>query len=230
MIGLKVVVLPLSSQRQQYQYLVPRRGKYEYNLTKDVQLPPFFERERNRSTEGLFLSVKNITDYMEKEQVQTLLDYAQACSPRNYLILRILWRTGVRVSELLSIRPQDLEPNNQVINITRAKGNKQRRVMLDPETKPPLRVHFNPYHPEFQPIFTLSNVQVWNIVKKYGRMINVDIHPHTFRHSFAIHLVRPGLDLRRVQQLLGHSNLNTTQVYLQFKDEDLREGYNKVEF
>lgn len=61
-------------------------------------------------------------------------------------------------------------------------------------------------------------------------MINIDIHPPTFRHSFAIHLVRSGLDLRRVQQLLGHSNLNTTQVYLQFKDEDLRGGYNKVEF
>ncbi|MGB8311758.1 MAG: tyrosine-type recombinase/integrase [Halobacteriota archaeon] len=69
-----------------------------------------------------------------------------------------------------------------------------------------------------------------NIVKKYGRMIGMDIHPHTFRHSFAIHLVRFGLDLRRVQQLLGHSNLNTTQVYLQFNDQDLREGYNKIEF
>jgi len=61
-------------------------------------------------------------------------------------------------------------------------------------------------------------------------MIGFDIHPHTFRHSFAIHLVKSSLDLRRVQQLLGHSNLNTKQVYLQFKDEDLREGYNKVEF
>jgi len=71
---------------------------------------------------------------MEKEQVQTLLDYAQACSSLDYITLRILWRTGIRVSELLFIRPQDLEAHNQVINITKAKGNKQRRVMLDPET------------------------------------------------------------------------------------------------
>jgi integrase/recombinase XerD len=103
--------------------------------------------------------------------------------------------------------------------------------MLDPETFTLLSEYILTHNiPEFQPVFTLSSVQVWNIVKKYGRMIGVDIHPHTFRHSFAIHLVRSGLDLRRVQQLLGHSNLNTTQVYLQFKDEDLREGYNKIEF
>ncbi|MGB8312317.1 MAG: tyrosine-type recombinase/integrase [Halobacteriota archaeon] len=53
---------------------------------------------------------------------------------------------------------------------------------------------------------------------------------YAFWHSFAIHLVRSGLDLRRVQQLLGHSNIQTTTVYLQFNDQDLREGYNNVEF
>jgi len=58
----------------------------------------------------------------------------------------------------------------------------------------------------------------------------VDIHQHALRHSFAIHLVRPDLDLRRVQQLLGHRNLNTTEVYLQFRDQDIQEVYNKVEF
>jgi len=175
--------------------------------------------------------MKHITDYLEKDQVDTVLEYARACSSRDYLMLRILWRTGIRVSELLSLRPQDLEPYNQVVNITKAKGGKQRRVMLDPETFTHLSEYILTHNiPEVQPVFTLSSVQVWNIVKKYGRMVNVDIHPHTFRHSFAIHLVRSGLDLRRVQQLLGHSNLNTTQVYLQFNDQDLREGYNKIEF
>jgi integrase/recombinase XerD len=103
--------------------------------------------------------------------------------------------------------------------------------MLDPKTLDHLSEYISTHNiPEFRPVFTLSSVQVWNIVKKYGRMINVDIHPPYVPARFAIHLMRSGLDLRRVQQLLGHSNLNTTQVYLQFKDEDLREGYNKIAF
>jgi len=61
-------------------------------------------------------------------------------------------------------------------------------------------------------------------------MINVDIRPRTFRHSFAIHLVRSGLDLQRVQQLLGAFELEYPQANLQFNDQDLREGYNRIEF
>jgi len=61
-------------------------------------------------------------------------------------------------------------------------------------------------------------------------MIGADIHPDAFRHSYAINIVRNGVDLRRLQQLLGHSNIQTTTVYLQFRDQDLREVYNKVEF
>jgi integrase/recombinase XerD len=78
--------------------------------------------------------VKNIVDYCEKEQVDQMLSYAHACDTRDYLMLRILWRAGLRVSELLNIRPQDLEPQNQILNVVKAKGGKQRRVMLDPET------------------------------------------------------------------------------------------------
>ncbi|MGA7075701.1 MAG: tyrosine-type recombinase/integrase, partial [Halobacteriota archaeon] len=84
----------------------------------------------------LFFSaiVKNITDYLEKEQVDQVLQAAQRCSARDYLMLRVLWRTGVRVNELLTITPRDVEPNNSVINVTKAKGGKQRRVHLDAET------------------------------------------------------------------------------------------------
>src|SRR5450756_1758945 len=78
--------------------------------------------------------VKDITDYLEKEQVDTVLEAAHQCSARDYLMLRVLWRTGVRVNELLTITPRDIESNNSVVNITKAKGGKQRRVHLDAET------------------------------------------------------------------------------------------------
>ena len=61
-------------------------------------------------------------------------------------------------------------------------------------------------------------------------MIGVDIHPHVLRHSYAIQLIRNGVDIRRVQLLLGHAGIQTTTVYLQFKDADLREVYDKVTF
>ena len=145
--------------------------------------------------------------------------------------MRVLWRTGARVSELLNITPQDIEFHNQVVNITKAKGGKQRRVLLDEETLKLLSEYMSsPIIPEDRPICGIKRCQVHTLVRKYGRMIGVEVHPHTFRHSFAIHLVRSGMDLRRVQLLLGHSNLNTTQVYLRFDDQDLQEGYNKIEF
>ena len=74
--------------------------------------------------------VKNITDYLEKEQVDQVLAAAHQCSTRDYLMLRVLWRTGVRVNELLTIMPRNIEPNNSVVNVTKAKGGKQYRPRL----------------------------------------------------------------------------------------------------
>jgi integrase/recombinase XerD len=175
--------------------------------------------------------VKNITDYLHKDQVDKLLEMAYASNYRDYLIIRVLWRTGVRVSELLNIAPRDIEWQNDVVNITKGKGGKQRRVFLDDETLQMLSKYVLDIHiREDQPIFAIKTMQVERIVKKYGRMLGVNVHPHTFRHSFAIHLVRSGMDLRRLQLLLGHSSLNVTQVYLQFKDQDIREVYEKINF
>jgi len=175
--------------------------------------------------------MKDITAYCEIDKVHEIQEYAKACSPRDYLILKVLWESGLRVSELAALTPQDLEPHNQVINVINGKGNKSRRTYVDSETMDMLcRYILSANIPEDCTIFGIKTNQIRNIVKYYGKLAGVDIHPHTLRHSFAIHLVRRGLDLRRVQQLLGHSNLNTTQVYLQFNDQDLREGYNKIQF
>jgi integrase/recombinase XerD len=175
--------------------------------------------------------VKNITDYLEKEQVDQVLDAAHQCSMRDYLMLRVLWRTGVRVNELLTITPRDIEPNNSVVNVTKAKGGKQRRVHLDAATIKMLSDYVSAQQlPDDRPIFALKQRQVRNIAKRYGSVIGKDVHPHTFRHSYAIHCVRNGWDIRRLQQVLGHSSLNVTAVYLQFNDQDIKALYDKTPF
>jgi integrase/recombinase XerD len=176
-------------------------------------------------------NVKNITDYLEREQVDSILEAAKITNFRDYLIIRVLWRTGVRVNELVNIRPADIEWNNQVINIIKAKRGKQRRVILDEDTLKMLSDYVLAQNiQEDKPIFGLTSRQIENIVKKYGNTKGVNVHPHMLRHSFAIHLVRSGMDLRRLQLLLGHSSLNMTQIYLQFKDDDIRKVYQKVDF
>lgn len=172
-----------------------------------------------------------IPDYLEREQIDELLDAAKTCSQRDYLLLRFMWRTGVRVSEVINVTPNDIEFKNSVVNIRKAKGGRQRRVLLDEETLKMLSDYILALNiPEDRPVFPITRAQVFNLVKKYGSMIGVNIHPHTLRHSFAIFLVRSGMDLRRLQLLLGHSSLSITQIYLQFKDDDLKEAYEKVPF
>lgn len=176
-------------------------------------------------------TVTKIPDYLEKEQVDELLQAAKTCSERDYLLLRFMWRTGVRVSEVINVTPSDIEFKNGVVNIRKAKGGRQRRVPLDEDTLKMLSDYILELNIlEDQPIFAIKRTQVFNLVKKYGNMVGVKIHPHTLRHSFAIHLVRQGTDLRRLQLMLGHTSLSITQVYLQFNDNDLREAYEKVAF
>jgi integrase/recombinase XerD len=175
--------------------------------------------------------VTKIPDYLEKEQVDEILNSAKTCNHRDYLLLRFMWRTGVRVSEVINVTPKDIEYKNGVVNIRKAKGGRQRRVPLDQDTLKMLSEYISALHiPENRPVFSIKRTQVFNLVKKYGNMAGVKIHPHTLRHSFAINLVRGGTDLRRVQLMLGHSSLSITQVYLQFNDNDLREAYEKVAF
>ncbi len=175
--------------------------------------------------------MKNIKDYLDREEVEAILTAAATQSERDYLIIRTMWRTGMRVSELVAMTPSDIEETNRVINVVIAKGGKQRRVLVDGETVDRL-ARYSAQHstaPD-RPIFPLTTRHVYRIVSRYGLLIGKKIHPHTLRHSFAINLVRNGMDIRRVQLLLGHANLNTTQVYLQFRDSDIREAYDAVAF
>ena len=114
--------------------------------------------------------MKDITDYLEKKQVDQILAAAKTCSVRDYLMPRILWRAGCRVSELLNITASDIEFNNQVVNITKAKGGKQRRVLLDEETLTLLSEYISSSNIlDDRPIFGVKRCQVHTLVKKCGR-------------------------------------------------------------
>ncbi|HXY88517.1 MAG TPA: site-specific integrase [Candidatus Acidoferrales bacterium] len=169
--------------------------------------------------------MKDLSDYCDRNKVREILNYAKTASRRDYLILKVLWESGMRVSELAALTPRDLEPQNHAIVSRNGKGNKAQRVYVDYKTgtMAMLYKYISAMKiPEDAPIFGMKTNQLRNIVKKYGLHAGVNMHPHSFRHSFAINIVRQGTDLRRVQQLLGHTNLNTTAVYLQFKDADIK--------
>jgi integrase/recombinase XerD len=172
-----------------------------------------------------------IPDYLEIEQVNEILQAAEISRLRDYLLLRFMWRTGVRVSEVINVTPKDIEFKNRVVNIRKAKGGRQRRVPLDEDTLKMLSEYVLASNiPDDRSVFSIKRDRVFKIVKKYGNIAGVKIHPHTLRHSFAVHMVRSGTDLRRLQLMLGHTSLNTTQVYLQFNDDDLRQAYERVAF
>jgi integrase/recombinase XerD len=176
--------------------------------------------------------MKDITDYLEKPQVDVMLKAATTTGNiRDYLIMQLLWRTGIRVNELLNIRPCDLEYHTNMVRIVKAKGDKQRRVPLDPETLAQLQAYIEANKiPGEAPIFPITQQWARASINKYAKLIGKNVHPHTFRHSFAINSVRHGVDIRRLQQVLGHSNINITAVYLQFNDKDVQEAYANVPF
>jgi site-specific recombinase XerD len=156
--------------------------------------------------------MKDISNYyLKQEQVDIISEYAATCNTRDYLIIQLLWRTGIRVDELLHIRPCDLEHHMNMVRILKAKGNKQRRVPLAPKTLAQLQDYIDANKiGEEQVIFPITQQWVRVILNKYGKLIGKNIHPHTSRHSFAINSVRHGVDIRRLQQVLGHTNINTT--------------------
>lgn len=150
----------------------------------------------------------------------------EALSQRDRVLLDLLYSCGVRASEAAGIRAEDIKPELGIVLVT-GKGNKQRVV---PIGKPALAaaMEFVAVHrkvllagrPDHGSLLlsrtgrALERVAVWQIVKRHGRASgNEKVYPHALRHSFATHLLAGGADLRSVQEMLGHSDITTTQIY-----------------
>ena len=159
----------------------------------------------------------------------TLLSQAEvaallSASPnlKHRAILTTLYAAGLRVSELCQLQVTDIDSARMVLRVRQGKGQQDRYVMLSPKLLPLLRQYWQqdkprpwlfPGHPRTRPITTRA---VYNICRDAGQAAHLPkaIHPHVLRHCFATHLLEAGVDLRRIQLLLGHRSLRTTSRYL----------------
>ncbi|TAM82847.1 MAG: site-specific tyrosine recombinase XerD [Acidobacteria bacterium] len=183
----------------------------------------------------------SLPKYLNFQEVESLLSQPDPSTPiglRDRAMLELLYATGMRVSELLSVRWEDFEPNMGIVRCV-GKGNKERLI---PVGKAALRAvetylhngrSFLAKRSEVPYLFLnqrgglLSRVGFWKILSAYGRQagIRVSLTPHMVRHSFATHLLERGADLRSIQTMLGHSDISTTQIYTHVVKERLRQVY-----
>ncbi len=186
---------------------------------------------------------KKMPSVLTKEETVKLLDQAKGSSPkelRDSAMLELLYATGIRVSELISLKMEDV--NLQMEYITCKDVNKERIVPFGAVARESMQIYLLEGRPalvtdETSPyLFTncsgrvMSRQGFWKLVKFYGKKagITAELTPHTLRHSFAVHLVSNGADLHSVQEMLGHSDISTTQIYANMNQNRIREVYAKA--
>jgi site-specific recombinase XerD len=161
---------------------------------------------------------------LNKEEIKKMIEATK--NPKHKLVLMLLYYAGLRLSEVVSLKWEDIDFERELIHIKKAKGEKERVVFLHSKLKETLLIHRKNYGLILisgrNKKYSKRTVQqiVKNAVRKVG--ISKKVTPHTLRHSFATHLLEAGADIRYIQQLLGHKNLQTTQIYTHVANRDIK--------
>ena len=164
---------------------------------------------------------------LSKEEVKKLIESTKSSKSR--LIMMLLYASGLRISECLKMSPKSLELDQKIGWVRGGKGNKDRMIILSDS----LISAINEYmadKPESVYLFSnktggpLTSRNVQKIVRRAALKAGIrkNVSPHTLRHSFATHLLESGTDIRKIQELLGHANLQTTQIYTKVSTEELK--------
>ncbi len=163
----------------------------------------------------------------EIDKMFALPDTSDTLGLRDRVLMEVMYSSGLRVSELINLKISDLFLSDEVIRVL-GKGSKQRIVPIGSSAIEWLNKYFVYARPILENKLKsknyvllnrrgtqLSRMGVWKIIDFYTKEANInkEVHPHTFRHSFATHLVEGGADLRAVQEMLGHADISTTQIY-----------------
>lgn len=173
-----------------------------------------------------------LPNVLTKQEVKQLIDFAQ--TKKSKLIVSLLYSSGIRVSELVNLKVNNLDLNNKKGKV-HGKGNKSRQIFLSEQLCQELQNYLNEKNPSIflfskndKPL-TTRNIQ--KIIKKTSEKagLNKKVTPHTLRHSFATHLLESGIDIRKIQVLLGHSRIDTTQIYTKVSTKDLEDIKNPLD-
>jgi integrase/recombinase XerC len=227
--GLSVITIrrKLAAVRGLFHYLV-QEGALSNNVARLVRTPKAPQR---------------LPQVPSAEQVNSLIDAVatqklkRPFPARDRAIFELLYGCGLRISELTGLNLQDLDRGERCL-LVRGKGKKERQVPIPAKAAEALDRYLaeRPIVPEERAIFLnhrrrrLTPRGVRGIVKFYATAVARDssLHPHSFRHAYATHLLADGADLRAIQELLGHAQLSTTQKYTQVSLQDLLAVYDKA--
>lgn len=217
----------LASIRSFYQYLV-RTKKIKEDPTEGIQSPKVEKR---------------VPSVLSSKEVELLLEQPKAVDLkgiRDKAMLEFTYATGMRVTEIINLNLEDVNLKEGYVSCTNA--NKQRNIPLGAISINALKEYIKKARPylikseDEKSLFVningkrLTRQGFWKIVKFYKEQAHIDkdITPHVLRHSFATHLLQNGADLKAIQVMLGHSDISSTQVYMQFQDEGLKNIYKKA--
>lgn len=174
--------------------------------------------------------------YLKEEELKALLEAPKRM--RDRLIIKLLYETGMRVGELAALTIGDVDLEAGEITIQQAKRHKEGRKvpLVNSWTKSMLRDYIGTRKGRKDPLFVsnkrtpLSRRQIERLIAKYGEQIGLEKdkrHPHVLRHTHAVHSLKSGIDLRTLQQNLGHSSIEVTAIYLTMDIDDRKEEYSK---
>lgn len=217
----------IASLKAFYHYLV-QEGLVEEDISDKLKAPKI---------------EKKAPEIMSPDEVVRLLEQPSGDSPkeiRDKAMLELLYATGIRVTELITLNLSDV--NMQMSFILCRDRNKERIIPFGAAAKNALARYLDGTREEMlenkksEVLFAncsgqpMSRQGFWKLIKHYAKKadIQADITPHTLRHSFAAHLVENGADLRSVQEMLGHSDISTTQIYANLNHNHIREVYAKA--
>ena len=175
---------------------------------------------------------KRIPEVLSKSEVSTMINNSE--TKKSKLIISFLYSSGLRVSELVNIKPENINLDEKIGWVRSGKGSKDRAFSISESLAKDLKQYLNK-RKDNQYIFSktkpLTTRNIQKIVKNIRQKseITKKVTPHTLRHSYATHLLEAGTDIRKIQVLLGHSSLNTTQLYAHVSTEEIKKIENPLD-